>query len=231
MKVKKLFVVLLILVVGACGCMNNQKKEVKMENMKSYATNKYGSDFTIENFQAAKDATYTNILTLTDGEYTFNVYQRDNGEASDDFLQAVVNKKIIEYLNKRVECEFELYGNFLFAEGGGMSLEYAKCTDVSEMLNDYSLLKAILIVKTTDDISGQEEVLYNIYKETIALNPKYIDFEVIQADNVSTKLEDMLINLPGFYENTWSKFSEINAYLSITDTDISSASELIEGGK
>ena len=211
--------------------MKNQNEEVKVENMKSYASNKYGREFTVENFQAAKDETYTNILTLNDGEYIFNVYQSGSEEASDDYSQAIVNKKLVNYLKTNTNPSFEMFTNFMFANGHNMTLEYAKDSDVSTILGDYSLLKIVLVVKVDGNISDYSDDLFNIYTEAMALTPKYIDFEVIQADVMSSNLNDMLNNLPAFYDNAWDKYSEIKAHISVTDTNINSTAELIKGGK
>ena len=224
-----LLLVLIVLITGVCGCMNKQNEEVKVENMRSYATNKYGKEFTVENFQDAKDESYTNILTLSDGEYIFNVYQSAGSEASDDFAQVVVNKKFADSIATKSGSDLAVYVNYMFADGSKMSLDYAKQSDISTILNDYSLVKVVVVVATDKDFEECKEELYGVYREVISAFPKYIDFEAIKVASASTDLKDMLSNLPAFYDNAWDKFTEIDSYLSATDTGISSASELVKG--
>ena len=46
---------------------------------------------------------------------------------------------------------------------------------------------------------------------------------------MSSDLEEMLNNLPGYYDNSWDKYPEIEKYLSVTETNINSLEELMEG--
>lgn len=211
--------------------MKNQNEEVKVENMKSYASNKYGREFTVENFQAAKDETYTNILTLSDGDYIFNVYQSGSSEASDDYPLAVANKKLTGYLKDKTNCGYDMFANFMFANGNNMTLDYAKNSEVAEFIVDYSLLKVVIVIVVDKNISDCSEELFGIYKEVMTFNPKYIDFEVIQANSISSNLSDMLNNLPAFYDSDWNKHSEVVSRLSVTETNIDSSDELIKGVK
>lgn len=230
---KRIFCIVLciIIVFGVCGCMQNQNEEVKVETLKDYAVNKYGRGFTVVNFQAAKDETYTNILTLSDGECIFNVYQSGDAEASDDYPMAVLNKKLVGDLKAKINCGYDIFANFMFANGNNMTLEYAKESAASTILADYSLLKIVVVVVVNENISECSDELFCVYNAVMAFNPKYIDFEVIQANSVSSDLEDMLNNLPAFYDSDWEKHSEVIDHLSVTDTDIGSPDELIKGSK
>ena len=221
--------VFIVLITGVCGCMKNQNEEVKVENMKSYASNKYGREFTVENFQAAKDETYTNILTLSDGDYIFNVYQSGTSEASDDYPLAVINRKFSSQLNSG--NDFDVYANFMFANGSNITLDYALSSSIETITNDYSLLKVVVVVLVDQSISDCADDLLDIYRNVMAFNPKYVDFEVIQANSISSNLSDILKNLPAFYDNDWKKHSEIISYLSVAETDIDSSEELIKGVK
>lgn len=209
--------------------MKNQNEEVKVENMKSYASNKYGREFTVEDFQAAKDETYTNILTLSDGNYIFNVYQSGTSEASDDYPLAVINEKFSVQLNNGKD--FDVYVNFLFANGSNITLDYAENSSIDTITEDYSLVKVVAVIVVDQSISDCADDLFELYREVMAFAPKYIDFEVIQANSISSNLSDMLKNLPAFYDNDWKKHSEIVSYLSVTETDINSSNELIKGVK
>lgn len=221
--------VFIVLITGVCGCMKNQNEEVKVENMKSYASNKYGREFTVEDFQAAKDETYTNILTLSDGDYIFNVYQSGTSEASDDYPLAVINEKFSVQLNNGKD--FDVYVNLLFANGSNITLDYAQNSSIDTITEDYSLVKVVAVIVVNQGISDCADDLFELYREIMAFDPKYIDFEVIQANIVSSNLSEMLKNLPAFYDNDWKKHSEIVSYLSVTETDINSSDELIKGVK
>lgn len=224
-----IILLILITVTGVCGCMKNQNEEVKVGNMKSYASNKYGREFTVENFQAAKDETYTNILTLSDGDYLFNVYQSGTSEVSDDYPLAIINRKFSNLLNSGKD--FDVYTNFMFANGSDITLDYAKNRSIDTITDDYSLLKVVVIIVVEQSISDCADDLFELYKKVMAFNPKYIDLEVIQTNSISSGLNDMLKNLPAFYDNDWNKHSEIVSYLSVTETDIDSSKELVKGVK
>lgn len=221
--------VFIVLITGVCGCMKNQNEEVKAENMKSYAFNKYGREFTVENFQAAKDETYTNILTLSDGDYIFNVYQSGTSEPSDDYPLAVINRKFSSQLNSG--NDFDVYANFIFANGSNITLDYAHSSSIETITNDYSLLKVVVVILVDQSISDCADDLFDIYRNVMTFNPKYVDFEVIQANSISSNLSDILKNLPAFYDNDWKKHSEISSYLSVAKTDIDSSEELVKGVK
>lgn len=233
MKARKLVLLLLclILIIGVCGCMKNQSEKVKVENMKSYAANKYGRAFTVVNFLTAKDETYTNILTLSDGEYIFNVYQSGDSEMSDDYPMAVLNKKLTGNVKDKANCGCDMFANFMFANGNKITLEYAKECEVTAVFEEYSLLKVVVVVVVNEDIPECGEELFAVYKTVMALNPQYIDFEVIRTKSIGSDLGNMLNNLPAFYDNDWEKHSEVVAHLSVTDTNISSPDELIKGSK
>lgn len=220
------------LLIGVCGCMN-QNDDIKYEydyksEMLSYVENKYSRDFSVTNFTEAKDETYTNILSLSDGEVVFNVYQQGDDEITDDYPQSVLNKKIEDVIKENSGLNYEIYVNGLFVHAPDMTLEYVRDNSLYDVINDYALLKIILIVNV-DDISAHSDDLFNLYKTAINLEPKYIDFEVLQVDNVSSDLEEMLNNLPGYYDNSWDKYPEIEKHLSVTETNINSLEELMEG--
>lgn len=230
---KRIFCIVLciIIVFGVCGCMQNQNEEVKVETLKDYAVNKYGRGFTVVNFQAAKDETYTNILTLSDGECIFNVYQSGDAEASDDYPGAVLNRKLIGELTEKINCGYDIFANFIFANGNNMTLEYTKESAVSTILSDYSLLKIVVVVVVNENISECSEELFAVYQAAMDFNPKYIDFEIIQVNHIGSELGDMLANLPGFYDSDWERYSEVIAHLSVTNTNIGSADELVGGNQ
>ena len=232
-KIKLISVLLstLIMLLGVCGCMENQNDKLLMENMRRYAENKYGSDFQIKKFQEAKDETYTNILTLSDGTNIFNVYQRGDSEMFDDYAKAVVNKKYADLLRRNIGDGFNVYVNLMFINGNNITLEYAKEHEISAIFNDYSLLKIVAVVVLNENIEDVSEKVFSVYQSIMVSEPKYIDFEVIQVNSMGEDLNDMLENLPAFYDNDWKKYSEVIDHLSVSDTNIASSDELLNGGK
>lgn len=224
---KYVFLLLTVLILGMFGCMMNQDIESTAESMKKYADDKYGDEFKIQYFQAAKDKTYTNILTLSDGEHLFNVYQSGDAEISDDFPQVVISQKMVNYLKLNLNSGYDIFAYFMFADGNKATLDYAVSSDVQTILKDNSLLKIIIVVKVNEEISLCSDELFDIYNEAIAFKPKYIDFEVIQVDNISFDLEKMLNNIPVLYDSDWNKYHEIKSHISVTDTNIGSPEELI----
>lgn len=209
--------------------MQNQNEEEKVENMKSYASNKYDREFTVHGFQAARDETYTNILTLSDGYHIFNVYQSGDSEASDDYPLAIVNKKLTEVLKENTNCGHDVFANFIFANGDNITLDYAKNSKASTIVAEYPLLKVVVVVAVDKNISDCSQNLFSVYKEVMAFDPKYIDFEVVQVNKISSSLGCMLKNLPAFYDSNWEKYPEVISHLSITDTNIKTADELVKG--
>ena len=232
-KIKLISVLLSILIIllGVSGCMENQNDKLLKEDMKHYAENKYGRDFQLKKFQEAKDETYTNILTLSDGIHIFNVYQRGDSEMFDDYAKAVVNKKFADSLRKNYGDDFSIYVNLMFTNGNNITLEYAKGNEVSTILNDYSLLKIVAVLVLNDSIEASSQKVFSAYRSITEFDPKYIDFEVIQVNNMGEDLNDMLENLPAFYDNDWKKYSEVIDHLSVLDTNIASSDELLNGGK
>lgn len=48
---------------------------------------------------------------------------------------------------------------------------------------------------------------------------------------LSDRLENILNNISGFYDNDWRKHSEIKDYISIYDMDIKNVDEMIYKGR
>lgn len=208
--------------------MKKENQEKKMEELRTYASNKYNCDFTITDFQMAKDNTYTNILSLTDGNVYFNVFQQGDNIATDDYPQALLNQKFLSGLNIEYSSELEIYGHFMFTKGNDISLSYVHENELSTILKDYALLKIILVVKTSDNLTEHQDAIYQVYQKVQSLSPKYLDFVAIQTADTDEELNKMLTNLPAYYNSDWTHFESIKAYLSTTNLAISSVSDLMK---
>lgn len=231
MKFKKFSVLILMLIfaIGVTGCMNNSNK--KMEEMKQYAEEKYGKEFTVEYFYAAHDSTYNDVLTLSDGEVLFNVLCTDeDGLIRDDYAEMIIFKKYGEYLvqtNNITDKNIEIYSAILLINRGISNYEYVSNTDVKAIIEDSEVLKSIVVIRVPDFENIDKTSLFDIYKTILADNPKVIDFNVIACDEIHSELEKSLTNMGIHYNNNWKEYSEIKNYIHIKDKDIKSAEFLI----
>ena len=228
-----IFIIFTIL-VGTCGCFGRSKKqEAKIAELTEVVSKKYNKDFKFEYFKPARDYTYTNILTLSYGEYIFNVYQKGDKveDIADNFPIVIINKRITDYLveNNAVDLsDVGLHTYYLFNENNTFSYDYAVSESTEKILEDNSLIKVIVLVNTYEKIIEKKETLYEIYKIYKGLNPKYIDFEVLQIENITEEIDKVLNNITGYYDNDWNKYKGIKAYIDITENnDIFSADDLV----
>ncbi len=230
---KLLAVVLLLCITansGVYGCMKKEN-DTRAEQMLAYAVQKYGRDFNVKSFRSAKDDTYTDILTLDDGEYIFNVYQRGEGEMTDNYSVCVASKKSADYLRHLCNGECDIFAHFIFSEPGEVTLSLVLNNDAPTLLKKLSLTKLIVVTLVRGEISEHSEELFGIYKQAMSLEPKYIDFEMLQVEDITSELSDALNGISVFYDDDWNRFPEVRSTLSVTDTNIVSAHELTKGGR
>ena len=228
------FVLISSIMVGVCGCIENQDNEKIMEDMKSYAESKYNAEFTISYFQPALDPSYLNVLTLSDGNLLFNVFYRESVDSMyDDYPQALMDKKVAAYLKKQSAylTEIDFCVDVLLTGDCEVNYAYVVGTDADELLHSNTLLKVILVLATPDDIASNKEKWFDVYNMLLTFEPKHIDFQIIQVDTIGSELEKMFANFLYLYDSEWEKFREIRAYLSVTDKEIYSPDNLVEGVK
>lgn len=228
------FVLISLIMIGVCGCMGNQDNEKIMKGMRSYAESKYNTEFTISSFQPAFDSSYLSVLTLSDGDILFNVFYRESADSMyDDYLQALIDKKVAAYLKEQNVnlAETDICVDALLAGDRVVNYEYVVGTEAGDLLNSNTLLKIILVVTTHDDITSDKETWFDVYNLLLTLEPKYIDLQIIQVDKIGSELDKMFSNFQYCYDNEWDKFGEIRAYLSVTDKSILSSDKLVEGVK
>lgn len=213
--------------------MNVENQEGVEYSMLNAVNKKYGKDFSVEYFQAAKDATYSNILTLSGDGYIFNAYQNgDDQDVSDDLIQAVVNKKVTDYvLNKvgSITSGVALYANFMFSGLDNYSYDEARNLDVQELINTKPLMKVVAVVSSSNSFTECKDMLFRIYESILSLDSKYIDFEIIQVEENNDALNKMLNNLMGYYDSDWSKYKTVIDAVAVTDKTISSPDDLVRG--
>lgn len=232
---KKILSILLVITLftGVCGCMNSEQiSNEKIAVMQSYAENKYNTSFSFEYFQKAHDISYTNILTLSDGEVVFNVYQEDASNSfSDDYNCAILNNKFNEYIKRETSFStsgIEIYSHIMLE--GSDSYDYAYVTDktMDEIVAENEFVKIILIAKVTE-INSNKQQIFDLYQFICNLEPEILDFQVIEIKDNNEKLSKMLDNLSGYYTSDWEAYKEITSYIGIKDSSITSKDSLFDG--
>lgn len=234
------FILILALAVSAV-CLyrhwDHEQNTQTLEQMKNYASEKYGQEFTVEYFLPARDSSYTNILTLSNGQYLFNVLHDTGSEDTyDDLPNVILNRILTDHIQDTAACngtDFVLYGNFLLTgdKFHGYTYDQLDALSPQEILENYDILKVILIVKTPRSIPQQADELFALYQAVVALQPKILDFEVIHVKEESEALEKMLNNLTGYYSSHWKSYPVIKDCLKITDLEIQSPAQLLESNE
>lgn len=224
-----LFTVLMIL--GMSGCINEKKSEETKNIIYESVKSKYNRDFTIEYFRQARDSTYTNILTLSDGTHIFNAYKKENDEyVSDNLIDVVLSKKITDDIivdSGLSDADLKVYSEALLEKKKNYALDDALSLEADDVLSDNTLIKLVLIVCSTDPLESYKDQLFNLYKSAITHNPEVIDIELVQTKNVDDPdLLKMLNNLPAHYDDEFERFNSVIEYYSIKDLDLTSCDEL-----
>lgn len=234
MKIRKnsIYVIFLILVMGLVGCANQKvNNNEKIEIMTRYAEERYGKEFEVEYFSPALDSSYTNTLTLSDGEIFFNVLgTQDCSKISDDYASAALNNKLKNYLMQTIEKEsadIEIYSRLTLITENALDYEYVKTADLKSVLTQGELLKIFVIVRTSGDIKAIENELFKVYNAALILNPEVIEFQTISCDAVGDDLEKVLTNMNEYYDREWEKYDEIKSYFSVREKDIQSAEQFV----
>ena len=229
-----IFAVLMIL--GMYGCINETSKEISKETKNiiyESVKSKYNRDFTIEYFRQAKDSTYTNVLTLSDGTHIFNAYKKENDEyVSDNLIDVVLSKKIIDDIivdSDISDTDLKVYGEALLEKKKNYTLGDALSLEADDALSDNTMIKLVLIVCSTEHLESYKGQLFNLYKSVIARNPEAIDVELVQTKDVDDpELSKMLNNLPAHYDDSFERFDSVIEYYSIRDLDITSCDGLFQ---
>lgn len=232
MKIKRACTLLFVLtfMFSLVGCTSNERRRnAKIEEMKRYVEDKYDKEFTVEYFHGAFDSTYQNILTLSDGERIFNVYNYDDEEQiTDDYPHNIANKKLTDHLkNNTTFTSGDIYAKIMLSGDVLRDYDFVLQSDIETLAAKDEVFKILAIVRVDGDIEEHKEELFNIYKNVLNLNTKYVEFSIISCDNMSEQLEKLLTNMEAYYGNDWYRYPEINAYTQIADKNISSADELV----
>lgn len=231
MKFKKFSVLILILIFSMeiTGCVNNSNK--KIEEMKQYAEEKYGKEFTVEDFYAAHDSTYNDVLTLSDGEALFNVVHTEEGTIRDDYAEIVIYKKYKSHLIEAVNLtdkNMEIYSAIFLINNKKVDYEYTFNTDIKTIINDSDVLKSVVVIRVPDFENIDKDTLFDIYETILIDNPKLIDFNIIACDEIHPELKRSLTNMKRYYDNDWEEYSEIKNYVHTEDKNIESAELLLK---
>ena len=223
----------MVFVCTACAGIypqGNHKKEETIAKMQAYAEDKYGMVFAVVDFQMAKDPSYANVMTLSDGSLRFNVfYREETGSLYDNYPQAIINQKVADYF---AELEPALSGetycmDVLLISDEPLDYTYAMGTDAKEILRDNEIVKIILVITTPYEISIEKGKWFAIYENMLSFAPKYIDLQIVQIDVFGPELQDMFANFIYLYDREWERY-DVVSWLSVTSTDITSAEELVK---
>lgn len=209
--------------------MDNKKYESEMSNIKGIVDQRYSEEFNIEYFLPAKDKTYDNILTLSnENGILFNAYQNNEGEVSDDYLEALVNIKLSDYIvsSSDLSSELKLVVLGILKDGSVLTVDFANNYVPSPSNKDF--IKIVTVIAMDDEIAQYKNELFNVYNNVLMFESDLIEFEVISYTEPSDELSKALTNPLGYYNNNWNDYKEVKSYIDVTSKNITSADELVK---
>jgi len=223
-----LLLLVIILILGVCGCMEQKNNEFEISNIKEIIEQRYNEEFTVEYFQPAKDETYTDILTVSNKDgVIFNAYQtNDESDITDDYPEAIINKKLKDYIVSATGVSSDINVLGILSDGSLLDIEYANKYSVSTANNDFVKLVAIISLK--GDIASQKDELFKVYSEMVKFNSNLIEFEVISISKESDELSKVINNPLGYYDNNWDEINGVENYLDVKSKDITSPDDLVK---
>ena len=223
-----LLLLVIILILGVCGCMEQKNNEFEISNIKEIIEQRYNEEFTVEYFQPAKDETYTDILTVSNKDgVIFNAYQtNDESDITDDYPEAIINKKLKDYIVSATGVSSDINVLGILSDGSLLNIEYANKYSVSTANNDFVKLVAIISLK--GDIASQKDELFKVYSEMVKFNSNLIEFEVISISKESDELSKVINNPLGYYDNNWDEINGVENYLDVKSKDITSPDDLVK---
>lgn len=231
------FLTTILIITGVCGCMNlnSSEKRAKLEQMKSYAENKYNMTFDVVDFVFAKDETYRNILRLTDGKIDFYVYNSANRKNSDkiydDYKRAIISNRAIDFIKSKIdtsEYQIDLYASIFIYGDKSLSYDYAVNTDADNLLKSNKIFDATIIVKTDKKITEIKDSIFEIYNLICSYSPEHINLEVIQTVGDTADIDQTLKCIIGTYNDDWSSYNCVKSYLKVENFGITSSDELVK---
>lgn len=230
MKRKHMILVCLILLmmIGVSGCMS-QNRQAVIDHMLERTEKKYNKKFEVVDFVAAKDPTFDNILTLSSDGLMFKVYQRGENSLWDDFVQVYAGNKAMTYFRSMfdaVPSHIEIFGFFRFADL--KNLQEVVEMEAEELIATKRIIQVGVAIKTTKNLPDDKEFLYAVYNELCSLDPKYIEFVIIQVQGLSEELDRMLNSFYYNYNSDWQANEVIISYISTTDKSIATSDRLIK---
>ena len=234
-----IFILMTIVLIGDCGCMNILKSnsitdEEVISIMKNIIEERYNEEFEFEDFLRAKDSTYTDILTLSKGDLIFNAYHNPSDknyeDIEDDYDLEIMDNKLKKLIfdNKYDNVNFDIHA--MFDRSNGTSVQEAKKLSGEEILDKFRLIKLICVLNieaSRENSPLSEQEIFEIYTNALNFNPEMIDFEVVYSNGkADKKLNRTVSNIKGYYENDWSSYSSTLGYISVSDMSILSTEDL-----
>lgn len=231
------FLTMILIITGMCGCidLNSTEKRAKLEQMKSYAENKYNMTFDVVDFVFAKDETYSNILKLTDGEIEFYVYnsgmEKYSDKIHDDYKRAIISNRAVDFIKSKVdisEYQIDLYASIFIYGDNSLNYDYVADENIDEILKSNKIFSAAIIVKTDKDLSELKDLLFDIYKLICSYSPEAVNLKAIQSTETNETLDNTLKCIIGNYNDDWLSYKGVTAYLETDKLDIDSADEFVK---
>lgn len=208
--------------------MEQKNNEFEISNIKEIIEQRYNEEFTVEYFQPAKDETYTDILTVSNKDgVIFNAYQtNDESDITDDYPEAIINKKLKDYIVSATGVSFDINLLGILSDGSVLGIEYANNYSVSTTNNDF--IKMVAIISLKGDIASQKDELFKVYSEMVKFNSNLIEFEVISISKESDELSKVINNPLGYYDNNWDEINGVENYLDVKSKYITSPDDLVK---
>ena len=239
-KSTSLILTVILFVTMLCGCSSRAESDDEIiATMKGIIEDRYDEEFEVVNFLRARDSTYTDILTLSNGEYQINVYHEPENvnyeNIYDDYEMEIIDMKLKKLLfDKNIE-NVVYNACFMFNYSDEMSVESLKVSSGEEITDKYSLMKIICVINVQTPREGSpisEEEIFEIYSKAISFYPELLEFDVVYTDGESEEiLSESVANIRAFYENDWTLYSDTLGYVSTTDMYILNPEDLFDGYK
>ena len=226
-----ILVLILILIIGLCYKCHRDKKEeeARIAFIKAETEERYGEEFKVEYFQPARDYTWPNVLTLSNEDgVIFNAYQYEDDTPGDDYIEALIDRKLADYIISSQNISSNLQVNVIgvVRDYSLLTMDYYENFDPTPANKDF--IKIIIVISMKDDIKEYKDELFDIYQEILKYDTKVLEFEVVSYKKLNEKLTRILNNPLAYYNNHWDEYRGVKSYIDVRTRDIKSAEELMK---
>lgn len=191
MKKTVLFIVLLMMTIGVCGCMRNKK--VSTNDVDTYLKDKYGNDFTYLSKGNDPWAATTTTYKYSDSEK--NVFQvQVTGEyIADNYNSVLFDSEIQDYINSNIKTRCKVYAS----TEGEFSGKSGKFDDCNEYVGKCAVI-SLVIYLTDNGVKDQlsDELSELLPDSTLNVVLKIVSEEIYSgkslADSDHTEYSDII---------------------------------------